>query len=103
MPPKCVNHPKTFCYVRDSFTANTQRRTVTPDLHKVYQLYRDCSLGDQDKDWAPHVICTVCSTELRNSMNKRKTAMPFAVPMNWREPKNRVDDCCFCCDNVVIV
>jgi hypothetical protein len=65
----------------------------------MYQLYRDCSLGDQDKDWAPHVICTACSNGLRDSINKKKTAIPFAVLRKWREPKNHVGDCCFCCDS----
>ena len=26
--------------------------------------------------------------------------MPFALPMSWREPKNHVDDCCFCLTKV---
>ena len=95
LPRKCINHPKTFCYLCDSFTAKTQRRAITPDLQKVHQLYRCCSLGDQDKDWASHVVCTACSNGLRDSINKRKTTMPFAVPMKWREPKNHVDECYF--------
>jgi hypothetical protein len=33
-------------------------------------------------------------------MNKRKTAMPFAIPGIWCEPKNHVDDCYFCCVSV---
>jgi hypothetical protein len=30
-------------------------------------------------------------------MNKRKTSVPFAIPVTWREPKNLVDDWHFCC------
>ena len=51
MPRKCIKHTNTFCYVYRSFTAQAQRRTITPDLQKMYQLYFACPLGDQDKDW----------------------------------------------------
>ena len=33
-------------------------------------------------------------------MNERTTAVPFAVPMTWQEPKNHVDDWYFCCVSV---
>jgi hypothetical protein len=58
MPRKCINHPNTLRYVRvcGSFIAKAQRRTITPDLQKLYQLYLGCPLGDQVKEWAPHVI-----------------------------------------------
>ena len=72
-----------------------QWRAITPDLQKLYQLYSGCPLGDQDKDWAPHVIRTSCSNGLGDWMNKRKTTMPCAIPMTWRQPKNHVDDCYF--------
>jgi len=32
-------------------------------------------------------------------MNKMKTTRPFAIPMAWLEPKNRVE-CCFRCVSV---
>jgi hypothetical protein len=35
--------------------------------------------------------------ELRDWMNKRKTSVPFAIPVTWREPNNLVDDWRFCC------
>jgi hypothetical protein len=34
---------------------------------------------------------------LRDWMNKGKTAVPFAIPVTWREPKKLVDDWHFCC------
>lgn len=100
MPRKCVNHPNIFCYVCGSFTTKSQRRTITSDLRKIYKLYFDCPLGDQDKAWAPHIVCTSCFNGLRDWLNKRKVAMPFAIPMIWREPKNHHDDCYFCSVNV---
>ena len=56
MPRKCINHPNTHCYLCGSFKAKAQRRTITPDLQKLYQLYLGCPSGDQVMEWAPHVI-----------------------------------------------
>lgn len=97
MPRHCLNHPDTFCYVCGSFTTKSQRRKITADLKKIYKLYFSCPLGDQDKPWAPHIICTSCSNGLRDWLNKRKAAMAFAIPMIWREPRDHHSDCYFCC------
>jgi hypothetical protein len=96
MPRQCRNNPDVFCYVCGSFTTTCQRRKVTSDLCQIYCLYFGCPLGDQDKSWAPHVICTACSSGLRDWLNKRKKSMPFAVPMVWREPRDHHSDCYFC-------
>ena len=53
-------------------------------------------IGDQDKPWAPHVICRTCRTTLAGWLRGRKKAMPFAVPRVWAEQKNHNDDCYFC-------
>jgi len=100
MPQKCINHPDTFCCICGSFTVKAQWHTITSDLQKLYQLYFGCPL-DQNKDWAPHVICTSCSNWLCDWMNKRKTAVPLAIPMIWWEPKNLVNDCYLCCVSVI--
>ena len=34
---------------------------------------------------------------LRDWMNKKKTSVPFAIPVTWREPKNLFDDWHFFC------
>jgi hypothetical protein len=99
MPRLCKNHPDVFCYVCGSFLITSQRRNITTDLCKIYRLYFGCPLGDQDKAWAPHVICTSCSNGLRDWLNRRKASMPFAIPMIWREPLNHHDDCYFCVVN----
>jgi len=100
MPRQCKNHPDIFCYVCGSFAIKTQRRKITNDLRNIYKLYFGCPLGDQDKAWAPHTICSACSNGLRDWLNKRKSSMPFAIPMVWREQKNHYNDCYFCNVNV---
>jgi hypothetical protein len=84
MPQNCINYSNTFCYVRGSFTTKAQRHI-------------GCPLEDQDKDWAPHVICTSCSNGLSDWMNKTNAALSFTIPMIWQEPKNHVGDCYFYC------
>ncbi|XP_076035733.1 uncharacterized protein LOC143021852 [Oratosquilla oratoria] len=53
-------------------------------------------MGDQDKPWAPHVICGSCRSTLEGWLRGTGRAMPFAIPRIWREPKNHHDDCYFC-------
>ncbi|KAI6651194.1 hypothetical protein LOD99_14548 [Oopsacas minuta] len=96
MHRNCSTHPNNFCYVCGLFCVKSQRRPITNQLKNIYKLYFECPLGDQDKSWAPHVICTSCSSGLRDWLNKRKVSMPFAIPMVWREQKNHLDDCYFC-------
>ena len=54
---QCRNHPD-MCYVWREFIVIAQKHTITPEIRKIYELYFGCPLGDQDKLWAPHVICT---------------------------------------------
>lgn len=96
MSRQCRNHPDVFCYVCGQFIVKAQKRAITQEIKKIYKLYFDCALGDQDKLWAPHVICSACSNGLRDWYNKRKKSMPFAIPMIWREPKDHLSDCYFC-------
>ena len=53
-------------------------------------------LGDQDVKWTPHIVCKSCGIHLRGWLNRKGMAMPFAVPMVWREPSNHSSDCYYC-------
>ena len=99
MPRECVNDPNKFCYVCGSLMTKNQQRSITGDLMKLYKAYFGCPLGDQDKSWAPHKICTACACGLRDWATKKKKSMPFAIPMIWREPKDHTTDCYFCLVN----
>ncbi|XP_066463509.1 uncharacterized protein [Eleutherodactylus coqui] len=99
MARNCKNSPDAFCYICGQFTLLSQRRKITPEISKIYKLYFGCPLGDQDKKWAPHVVCTGCSSLLRDWLNKQKPSFRFAVPMIWREPKDHLTDCYFCAVN----
>ena len=57
-------------------------------------------LGDQDKSWAPHIVCKTCLEHLRQWTLGTRKSMRFGIPMIWREPRNHVDDCYVCAINV---
>ena len=70
MPKSVKNSSNLFCYVHGSFTVKTQRQAIASNVKRIYQLYFGCPLEDQDKQWAPHQICTSYSSGLQNWLNK---------------------------------
>ena len=38
MSRQCRNHPDVFCYVCGEFTVKAQKRTITPEIKKLYKL-----------------------------------------------------------------
>ena len=100
MSRQCRNSRDTFCYICGEYTLKPQRRTMTALVKKAYELYFGCKIGDQDKAWAPHISCARCAVDLRAWLRGTRKAMPFAVPMIWREQKDHVTDCYFCLTNV---
>jgi len=77
-------------------TLASQRRSITLLIKKAYHLYFGCKLGDQDKKWAPHIVCKSCAICLGGWINSNGMAMLFNVPMVWREHSNHIRDCYFC-------
>ena len=96
MPRNCVNSPDNFCYICGEVTFLKQKKAITPTVKAAYKYYFGCKIGDQDKAWAPHICCSTCARDLPKWLKGEKVAMPFAVPMIWREPSNHVNDCYFC-------
>ena len=57
-------------------------------------------VGNQDKNYAPHIACKPCVNNLIEWMfGKHPSVMPFFVPMVWCEPKDHSIDYCFCLTN----
>jgi hypothetical protein len=65
-------------------------------VKKAYHLYFGCKIGDQDKFWGPHICCRKCASNVLQWLNGKRHAMPFIVPMVWREPSNHASYCYFC-------
>ena len=76
-----------------------QKRNITDFVKRAYKAYFDMKLGDQDKSWAPHMVCKTCVESLRDWTNG-KLKLKFAVLMVRREPKNHFDDCYFCLNDM---
>ena len=99
MSRRCVNHPDSFCYICGEVTLKKQRKCFTPFIKKCYELYFGCKVGDQERNWAPHVCCNTCVKRL-SDWSRGSRHMNFAVPMIWREPKDHVTDCYFCLTDI---
>jgi hypothetical protein len=96
MPRKCLNSSDVFCYICGQFTLADHKRAISSFVKNCYLAYFGCKLGDQDKPWAPHVVCQSCEMNLRHWFTGRRKSMPFGIPMIWREPTNHATDCYFC-------
>src|SRR5678816_1429911 len=96
----CLNNPNVFCYICGEYCQENQRRNITNFVMQAYLAYFGMKLGDQDKSWAPHMVCKTCVENLRQWKNGRRKGLKFGVPMLWREPKNHHSDCYFCLVNV---
>ena len=60
-----VNSADSFCYVCGEFTVKAHVKRITSLIKKAYELYFGCRIGDQDKVWAPHIVCAKCTVNLR--------------------------------------
>lgn len=96
----CVNSPDRFCYICGELLVKRQERKLTNFVEKVYLAYFGVRVGDQDKAWAPHRVCSSCVEGLRMWSKGKVKCFRFGVPMIWREPKNHSDDCYFCSCNI---
>jgi len=97
---QCLQSPQKFCYICGSYVFDTKVRQIDSFVKKLYFSYFQLKVGDQDKSFAPHIACNTCVEGLHYWYDGKRKAMPFAIPMQWREQKNYYDDCYFCMVNV---
>ena len=57
-------------------------------------------ISDQNKPWAPHIICGSCRSNLEGWLRGSGKVMSFEVPRVWKESQNYHDDCYFCTINI---
>ena len=96
---KCKNKADAFCYICGVSTFPRQGRNISLLVKRAYKAYFQVPLGDQDKKWAPHIVCHSCEKMLRDWTKGRQKGLSFGVPMVLREPKKHLTDCYFCLVN----
>jgi len=93
---RCLNEPNVFCYISGEYTLQHNSKTISSFVKRAYLAYFKVMLGDQDKPWAPHIMCKPCVEHLRQWTKKSRKSLRFAIPMVWREPKDHCNHCYFC-------
>ena len=97
---QCLQCPQKFCYICGSYVFDSKVCQIDSFVKKLYFSYFQLKVGDQDKSFASHTACNTCVEGLCYWYDRKWKAMPFAIPMQWREQKNHYDDCYFCMVNV---
>ena len=68
-----------FCYICGFYTSRN-KRIISKAVKDRYDMYFfPVKLGDQDKSYAPHIVCANCYESLS------KGAQPNKMPMSWTE------------------
>jgi hypothetical protein len=67
---------------------DTKVRQIGSFVKKLYFSYFQLKVGDKEKSFAPHIACNTCVEGLRYWYDRKRKAMPFEIPMQWREQKN---------------
>ena len=62
------------------YTLQRQRRNILSFVRRAYGSYFEIAVGDQDKKWAPHIVCHNCEEMLRDWTKGKRNGMPFGVP-----------------------
>lgn len=62
----------------------------------AYKAYFGVQVGDQNKSWAPHVVCGSCRSTLEAWYRGERRKLKFGIPRIWREPTDHISNCYFC-------
>ena len=92
-----------FCYVCGFYISSkhiTYKIIKETKYWTAYRLYFGIDIGDSNKPWGPHIICSSCRSNLEGWLRGSGKVMSFAVSRIWRELQNHHDDCYFCMINI---
>lgn len=85
----CSNLPGVFCYIYGEYTPNESR--LISVFVKTASIRCFCvKLVDEDKSWAPHIVCKTCSEHLHQ--RPKRNCLKYGTPTVRSEPENNFDD-----------
>ena len=88
----CVNDTNAFCYTCGQFTIKGNRIEIDYFYKKAYFACFKVKLGDQDKPWAPHYVCSTGKEHMRQLTYGKRRSLSFGISMIWRASSNHHDD-----------
>ena len=100
MSRECRISPNNFCYICSQYTVKNQKRVISSKTKELYQTYLEAQIDDQDKEFAPHIVCSTCVANLTTWSRNQLKKLPFYKPMVWYRQDNHFNDCYFCQTNV---
>ena len=80
---KCKLSADCFCYVCGLYISLRQVKykiKAEAKFSYAYEIYFGMKIGDQDKSWAPPVICETCRSNLDGWLRGDHHSMPLAIP-----------------------
>ena len=95
----CKHDPDNFCFVCGVFlnVKSVKYTIVEGNLFcSAYKAYFGVQVGDQDKSWAPQMVCRSCLSTLELWYRGEKWKLKFGMPRIWREPTDHTNNCYFC-------
>ena len=95
MPCYCVDSADNFCYICGGDVSKEKKGHHRDSEKGVSSVFRTQDRRPR-KVLCPHICCRKCAIFLSQWLNGKSHAMPFAVPVLWREPNNHTTDCHFC-------
>ena len=92
-----------FCYACGKLTSKRNLNKISRTIQSRYnQYFYPVKMGDQEKSFAPHKICSQCVSGLSlwaSGKKSKKKYLSYDWPMSWRDPVSHPDDCYFCCNS----
>ena len=95
----CKSKADLFCYICVIYTLTRQRRNISLFVKLAYKAYFQVPLGDQEKKWAPYIVCHNCEEMLWDWTKGKRKGSPFGIPIVWLERKQYFTDYYFCLVN----